>query len=145
MANAPPTPKAETDGSDPEPDGAVLIYDGDCPFCRRFASLVRLREAAGSVQLINARDGGSLVNKLRAEGVDFDEGNAFLFGGRVYHGADSMVAIALLTEGGGPISKALGWIMRSPGRARALYPILRGLRNLSLKLRGAKPIGAQAQ
>ena len=122
--------------------GAVLIYDGDCPFCRQFAKLVRLREAAGPVRLVNARDGGPEVERLQADGVDFNEGNAFIYGGQVYVGADSMVAIALLTDGGGPMRRLLAWSMRDPWRARALYPTLRGLRNLALRLRGGTQIGA---
>lgn len=120
---------------DPSAGGAVLIYDGDCPFCRQFAKLVRLREAAGPVRLVNARDGGPEVDRLQADGVDFNEGNAFIYGGRVYVGADSMVAIALLTDGGGPMRRLLAWSMRDPRRARALYPVLRGLRNLALRVR----------
>ena len=146
MASVPPRPEA-SNGSDETvggrgADSAVLIYDGDCPFCSRFAGLVRLREAAGPVRLINARDGGPEVERLRADGVDFNEGNAFIYGDRVYLGADSMVAIALLTEGGGPIRRLLAWIMRTPGCARILYPVLRGLRNLSLRVRGSAPIDA---
>lgn len=146
MASVPPRQEASI-GSDETVDdrgtaGAVLIYDGDCPFCTRFAALVRLREAAGPVRLVNARDGGPEVERLRADGVDFNEGNAFIFGDRVYLGADSMVAIALLTEGGGPIRRLLAWLMRAPGRARVLYPVLRGLRNLSLRVRGSVPIDA---
>ena len=129
-------------GGDPSAAGAVLIYDGDCPFCRQFAKLVRLREAAGPVRLVNARDGGPEVDRLQADGVDFNEGNAFIYGTRVYVGADSMVAIALLTDGGGPMRRLLAWSMREPWRARALYPVLRGLRNLALRLRGGTPIEA---
>ena len=42
---------------------ASIVYDGDCPFCSRYVKLVRLREALGSVDLVNARDGGRWSTK----------------------------------------------------------------------------------
>jgi len=47
---------------------AWIVYDGDCPFCSRYVRLVRLRDAIGPVALVNARDGGELVDEIRAAG-----------------------------------------------------------------------------
>ena len=41
---------------------AWLVYDGDCPFCSRYVQYLRLRQAAGPVRLVNAREGGPLVD-----------------------------------------------------------------------------------
>ena len=35
----------------------TLIYDGECPFCSMYAKYMRLKEASGGLQLINAREG----------------------------------------------------------------------------------------
>jgi predicted DCC family thiol-disulfide oxidoreductase YuxK len=120
---------------------AVLVYDGACPFCTRFATMVRLRAAVGAVALVDAREGGPLIERLRAKGIDLDEGNVFSYGGRDYVGAEAMQAIATLTGLDGAFGRMVAWMIRKPGRARLLYPVLRGLRNLMLRLKGEPQLG----
>jgi predicted DCC family thiol-disulfide oxidoreductase YuxK len=67
---------------------AWLVYDGECPFCSTYVRLLRFRQSVGTVHLIDARDGGPLVDELAAAGFDLDEGMALKMGGRVYHGSD---------------------------------------------------------
>ena len=40
---------------------AWLVYDGECPFCSTYVRLLRFRQSVGTVHLIDARDGGPLV------------------------------------------------------------------------------------
>ena len=61
---------------------AWLVYDGDCPFCSRYVQYLRLRQAAGPVRLVNAREGGPLVDELQRAGLDLDEGMVLKLGGR---------------------------------------------------------------
>lgn len=130
--------EAEIDANDPTVPTApaVLVYDGACPFCTRFATMVRLRAVVGAVELVDARAGGPLVERLRADGIDLDEGNVFSYGGRDYVGPEAMRAIATLTGLGGAAGRLVAWMIATPGRARLLYPPLRGLRNLMLRLKG---------
>jgi predicted DCC family thiol-disulfide oxidoreductase YuxK len=116
-------------------EGAALVYDGACPFCSGFARLVRLRAAVGEVRLINARDGGPEVTRLRAAGIDLDRGSVFIYGGRDYVGAESVAAVAMLSGLGGVSGRIVGWLFRAPSRARLAYPLLRGLRNLALAVK----------
>ena len=97
-------------------EGAVIVYDGDCPFCSRYAALVTLQDA---------RAGGPLVARLTAEGYDLDEGMVLVYGGRIYHGADCMHMLALLSGGGGAANRLFASVFRHPGAARRLYPVLR--------------------
>jgi predicted DCC family thiol-disulfide oxidoreductase YuxK len=120
---------------------AVLVYDGACPFCTRFATMVRLRAAVGAVELVNARDGGPEIERLRAQGIDLDQGNVFSYGGRDYVGPEAMQAIATLTGLEGLFGRMVAWMIATPGRARLLYPLLRGVRNLMLKLKGEPQLG----
>lgn len=122
-------------------EGAVVVYDGDCPFCSRYAALVTLRRAVGPVTLLDAREGGPLVARLAAEGYDLDEGMVLLYGGRIYHGADCMHMLALLSGGGGAANRAFASLFRHPGAARRLYPLLRAGRNAVLRLLGRDKIG----
>ena len=123
-------------------EGAVIVYDGDCPFCSRYAALVTLRQAVGPVTLQDARAGGPLVARLTAEGYDLDEGMVLVYGGRIYHGADCMHMLALLSGGGGAANRLFASVFRHPGAARRLYPVLRAGRNTVLRLLGRDKIGA---
>ena len=119
----------------------VIVYDGDCPFCTRFAELVRLRETVGPVRIVNARDGGPEVDAVRAAGLDLDEGNAVLENGRIHHGPQAQLWLAAHSAGGSPV----GWLLRAlfatPWLGRRSYPLLKGIRDLSLRLRGRPQIG----
>ena len=123
-------------------DEVVIIYDGECPFCTGFARLVRLREAVGPVRIVNAREGGPELEAVRAAGLDIDEGNAVLEGGRIHHGADAQMWIAARSTRWSPV----GWFLRplfaTPAIGRRAYPVLKAIRNLTLRLRGAPRIGA---
>ncbi|MFO1070638.1 MAG: DCC1-like thiol-disulfide oxidoreductase family protein [Geminicoccaceae bacterium] len=116
-------------------DGAWLVYDGECPFCRRYAALVRLRQSVGEVRLVDARAGGPLVREVEAAGLDLDEGMVLKVGGRLYHGADCIHAIALLASPSGPFNRLNAAIFRSSRLAALLYPLLRAGRNAALRLR----------
>ncbi len=37
-------------------DGISIIYDGECPFCSSFMSIVRVKKSVGDVRLIDARN-----------------------------------------------------------------------------------------
>jgi predicted DCC family thiol-disulfide oxidoreductase YuxK len=126
---------------DPRGD-AWLVYDGDCPFCSRYVQYLRLREAAGQVTLVNAREGGPLVDELRRVDLDLDEGMVLKLGGRYYHGADCIHALALLSSSSGLFNRINARVFRSPQLARVLYPVLRAGRNTVLRLLGRTKIAS---
>ena len=117
---------------------ASIVYDGDCPFCSRYVKLVRLREALGPVDLVNARDGGPLVDEIRRAGLDLDEGMVLKLGDRFYHGAACLHMLAVLSTSSGAFNRMTGTLFRSPVIARSLYPLLRAGRNLTLALLGRR-------
>jgi predicted DCC family thiol-disulfide oxidoreductase YuxK len=119
----------------------ILVYDGQCPFCSNYVRLLRLREVFPDLQLLDARENPDhpAVRKLAAQGLRVDDGMALLSGDRVYHGAQSIHALAEF--GGGSFGRVNRWIFRSPRRSAALYPLLRGGRNLVLRLLGRKKLG----
>ncbi|MEM7221349.1 MAG: DCC1-like thiol-disulfide oxidoreductase family protein [Pseudomonadota bacterium] len=110
-----------------------MIYDGDCPFCASYVKLVRIREACGELALIDAREGGPVVDELVAAGFDLDEGMVLKMGGRYYHGADCIHALALMGSSSTLFNKFNAWTFASPGRSKLLYPVLRACRNLALR------------
>jgi predicted DCC family thiol-disulfide oxidoreductase YuxK len=75
----------------------VIVYDGDCPFCSRYVTLMRLREAIGPVVLKNAREGGPLIEELTRRGYDLDEGMVLIHAGEIFHGSECMARLGLLS------------------------------------------------
>jgi predicted DCC family thiol-disulfide oxidoreductase YuxK len=125
------------------PSRAIVVYDGDCPFCSRYVTLLRLRESLGTVQLINARDSDDpLVHRLRAEGIDLDEGMVLKLGDQLYHGADCINRLAMLSTPVNLFNRLNAGIFRSPTASAVLYPALRAGRGLVLRLLGRGRIGA---
>lgn len=121
---------------------ASLVYDGDCPFCSRYVRYLRMRETLGVVHLVNAREGGPLVDELAGAGLDLDGGMVLKMGGRYYHGADCIHALAMLSSGSDRFNRINAAIFRSPTLSRLLYPVLRAGRNVVLKGLGRGKIGA---
>ena len=118
-----------------------MVYDGECPFCSRYVSMVRLREAVGTVRLVNAREADPLVDDLKRAGFDLDEGMVLVMGGRRYHGADCINMLAMLSTPVGGFNRLNAVVFRSRTAARLLYPVLRAGRNLVLRLLGRTRIG----
>lgn len=114
----------------------VLVYDGECPVCSTYVRYVRIRESVGKITLIDAREGGPWVRRIQEEGLDLNEGMVLVYGNRIYHGADCIHMLALLSSPSGLFNRANAAIFRRPGLARVLYPVLRSGRNLLLRLLG---------
>ena len=56
------------------PNTIYVLYDDQCPFCRSYCRLLRLREAAGGLVLVDARKPSALMDEITARGLDIDQG-----------------------------------------------------------------------
>jgi predicted DCC family thiol-disulfide oxidoreductase YuxK len=119
---------------------AWLIYDGDCPFCSRYVQYVRVRDAV-ELRLVNARDGGPLVDEVKRAGLDLDGGMVLKLGDRYYHGADCIHVLALLGSPSNAFNRVNAAIFRSERLSRVLYPVLRAGRNTVLRMLGRTKLG----
>jgi predicted DCC family thiol-disulfide oxidoreductase YuxK len=122
----------------PNANGNWLLYDGDCPFCSAYVSYVRLREAAGPIALLDGRSNPDRVEEVHGRGLELDTGMVLKLDGRYYHGAECIHALALLTTPSGLFNRVNRAIFRSRTLSRALYPVLRGCRNLALRVLGRR-------
>ena len=113
-----------------------LVYDRQCPMCEYYCTLSRVRESAGRLVLVDARDGGPLMDEITGAGLDIDDGMVLKVGDRLYYGADAIHALSLLGTRSGVFNRLAFWTFRSRRVARVLYPALRAGRNLVLKLLG---------
>ena len=113
-----------------------LLYDGDCPFCKSYTRMVRLREALGQLRLINARDPSPELDTVSQLGYRIDDGMVLCIEGEYFHGDDCIYRLALMSSKIGAWNKLNRWIFSSRRRSALLYPILRACRNLTVRLRG---------
>ncbi len=114
----------------------ILVYDKECPLCDAYSRMVRVRAAAGDLQLINARDGGPVVDDLTSRGLDIDEGMVLIAGDNLYYASDAIHALSLLSSQSGFFNRINYHIFKSKRLSGLLYPVLRAGRNLLLKLLG---------
>ena len=112
---------------------AWLVYDGECPFCSNYSRLVDVRNAIGELILVNAREGGPLVEEIRAIPYDLNKGMVLKMNGRYYTGDDALHILALLPARKKDTfnvfnrlffsSRAIAWL---------IYPLLKLGRRLTL-------------
>lgn len=117
-----------------------LVYDKQCPACDFYCTLARIRESAGRLVLVDARDGGPLLEEITAAGLDIDQGMVVKMGSELYYGADAIHMLSILSTRSGVFNRFTHWLFRNRGVARVLYPILRSARNLLLKVLGRTKI-----
>ncbi len=120
----------------------AIVYDGECPFCANYVKLLRLRDAVGLVRLVDARSDDPAVKRVSDAGYNLDDGMALIDGETIWHGQDCINRIALMSTPSGVFNRINAAVFRSPRTSKALYPVLRGGRNLALKMLGRKKINA---
>ena len=117
----------------------TIVYDGECPFCRNFVAMQKLRESAGTVALADARDHLADVATANAAGLDLDEAMLVFWKGQIYAGGDAINIMARMGAGSAfPLLTRL--LFGSATIARITYPFLRSARNLTLRLMGKKKL-----
>ena len=119
----------------------LIYYDGDCPFCSRYASLVDLRRH-GDIQLVNLRDAPEQRHQFFEQGLDPDKGMVVEIDGKLYGGADAMHMISLLDRKNSSAAKITRLAFSNRLIATALYPVLRLGRNTLLLFLGRERLAA---
>ena len=110
------------------------------PFCSAYVRFTALRAAAGPVELIDARSEHPALREIRQAGLDINQGMVAKFQGRLYHGADAMHVLSLMTTNSSFFNRAMRLMLAHRTAALVLYPVLRAGRNLTLRLLGRKRI-----
>ena len=117
-----------------------LVYDEECPFCSSYVKYVRLQENFGKLNLVDARKGGELVESIKKQGYDLNEGMVLKFQDRYYHGADCINMLALMSTRVDFFNRVNAVIFKNATVSNMLYPVLRAGRNLTLKILGKKKL-----
>lgn len=114
----------------------LLVYDRECPACNAYCQLVRIRDSVGELKIVNARDDSEVMQEITENGLDIDQGMVLKVGDRLYYGADAMQALALMSSRSGLFNRLNYRIFKSKAVSDRLYPVLRFLRNLLLRMLG---------
>ncbi len=117
-------------------DAVILLYDGDCPLCRNFSAMLRIRKSVGELRLINAREPNAYLDNAISRGMDVNEGIVLIIGQEFYFAADALNMLALISGRVSIFNKMNYWVFKSKLLSNLLYPILRTGRNMLLKIRG---------
>ena len=118
----------------------LIVYDKQCPACDYYCNLVRIRESVGCLVLVDARDGGPVMEEITAAGLDIDQGMVVKIGGEIYYGPDAIHVLALMGTNKGLFNRLAYLAFRSRAASRVLYPALKACRNLLLKVLGKTKI-----
>ena len=118
----------------------IIVYDGECPFCKQYMRLLRLRANASSVRLLDARDDDPQIDEIVRRGYNLDQGMIVIIADQFYHGAEAMHVLAMLSTRAGWFNRLNSYIFRSKRVTTFLYPVLRGGRNMALRILGREPI-----
>ena len=112
----------------------LIVYDKQCPACEYYCNLVQIRESVGRIVLVDARDGGPVMDEITAAGLDVDQGMVVKVGRQFYYGPDAIHVLALMGTNKGFFNRLAYFCFRSKAVSRVLYPALKACRNLLLKL-----------
>jgi predicted DCC family thiol-disulfide oxidoreductase YuxK len=118
----------------------MLVFDKQCPACTYYSRFIRIREQLGEIKIVDARDAGMLMDEITGKGWDIDEGMVLKMGPELYYGSDAIHALALISSRSGIFNRFNYWVFKSRLVSKVLYPVLRSLRNLLLKLLGISRI-----
>ncbi len=126
-------------------DKVWLVYDGECPLCSNYAQFLELRQSVGELILVDARQGGPIVEDIRRLPHDLNDGMVVKIGERFYIGHEALNVLARLSESRGAFNGINRWMFGSAAAARLGYPWLKLGRRIVLRLKGVSPIGESAR
>ena len=118
----------------------LLIYDKECPACNTYCQIIKIRETVGNLIIIDARKKSEILNEITKSGLDIDQGMVLKMEKQLYYGSDAIHALALISSRSGLFNRVNYWIFKSKLTSSLLYPVLRLLRNLLLKVLGKTKI-----
>ena len=119
-----------------ESNDIELVYDKQCPICEFYCQRIDVKESAGQLVRIDARDDSDIMQDITALGLDIDEGMVVRVGDELHYGANAIHELALLSSGKGFVNAMAKLTFGSRAIARVMYPFFRFVRNMFLKMLG---------
>ena len=111
-----------------------VVYDGQCPFCTTYCKLVKIREAVGEIELVDAREPSALMDEITELGLNIDQGMVVKIDDQIYYGDEAIHVLAMMSTDSGIFNKFNAKVFGSKRVSSVLYPVLRDCRNVALWL-----------
>lgn len=112
-----------------------LYYDKECPFCNEYSKYVELRKVY-DIEIINAREALDKVKDYKDKGFDINNGMIIEFEDNIFQGSDAIKIIDKYIIKKGIIDRFLSVFIHFPGFKSIIYPIVKIIRLIVLKLLG---------
>lgn len=111
-----------------------LVYDRQCPACDFYCRHAEIADGTRELKRIDAREPSQIMEEITRAGLDIDQGMVLRKDGVLYYGSDAIHQLALLAPRRGIFNRLSRTLFARRPAAHALYPVLRGGRNLLLKV-----------
>lgn len=121
-------------------DEILLVYDWECPACDLYCRQVSVRQSAGTLRLVNARESTAVLDEITKARLDIDQGIVVKVGNQLYYGSEAIHTLARFSSRSDLFNKLSYFMFRSRTLSHVLYPGLRACRNLLLKVMGKTKI-----
>lgn len=117
-----------------------ILYDGDCPFCKNYMRYTHLKESAGPIKLIDARDKTPEYDEVIKLGYNLDDGMILKYHDQYFHGDECLNRLAMMSSGNGCFNKLCATLFSSPTISKLSYPFLKAGRGAALFMLGRDKI-----
>lgn len=119
-----------------------FVYDGQCPLCLMGATHFKVKEAVGTLHLLDARENPDhpIMQEINRLQLNLDQGMIIKFKNTCFQGADALHVMALLGTDSGWFNRINARLFKSKQLSILLYPLFRATRNGLLKLKGVRQI-----
>ncbi len=103
----------------------IFIYDGECPFCNKFAELLELKSSLPNLKVKNAREHIEEMKSFYEKGFDIDNGAILIKDGEILHGASAINWICSQVKNpSDSLLKFITYTFSSNYRTNFLFPFL---------------------
>jgi len=115
-----------------------LYYDDECPFCKEYSKYVELRKKF-DIKIINARQSIEKIKEFKSKGIDINNGMIVEYEGEIFQGSDGIRIIDKYIDKKRTSDRLISAIIKLPGFKLLIYPLVKFIRKVVLKLLGKNP------
>ena len=117
-------------------NATCVVFDGQCPFCRVYVASLDSEAGSGHPALnkVDARSAPELVEQLADKGIDINTGIVFIKDGAIFQDSEALTLLAKQHAAPRWLVSLHHRLLRYSFLSLAIYPILRALRNVYLRL-----------
>ena len=114
-----------------------FIYDGDCPFCNKFAQLLELKSNINMLEIIDGRKDLPMLTEFFDKGYDINRGAILVHDDEIMQGDKAVQYVcSKIHNPSDALLSLLAKTFSSKSRSSLLFPLLLVSRRFLLLLKG---------